>query len=244
MADQMTAPARAAAHGLVVLGEWNINRGYIGLPQSGKSTLALVHAIELGKTPAYVFVHDPNMRVPDRLPDGMPVHRRRYKSVDECKRALKKDAGGVHCLCVENATEVVELATATAAASLRAHGGERGVPSIVLLDEIVMADDASPSYLAPPVRKAIAIRRGLHVGILWTVQSFKMAHPKLYQLPTEIFVFQLGSDQDVATAASIGMDVAACAATKDAMVKQLDGSVVKQKVSAWPRYKYISRSFG
>jgi hypothetical protein len=160
----------------------------------------------LGRIPgAYLFAHDLGWKIKDELPDGRRVGIKRYESIKECEQAIASDARGVHCVATLDAKEVIELGSKTALASVKAHGGKIGIPSVVLIDEVVSAGDANPYRLGDELRATMALRRHRHTGIVWTCQSPNLCHYQMLALSTELVIFRLTSERDLKPLRDVGV---------------------------------------
>lgn len=180
--------------GNVTYREWNVAWAYLGVPGTGKSTCAIADVMR-ECTPCIIIVHDPNWFVPEELPPGLGVkgklNVKRYMSIEEAKRGIASDAGAIHCICIEDAADVIELAKRVGEASIIRGGGDKGIPVIVVIDEIVMAHDASPHRLGKEFRKLLAQRRHYHLGLVYTTQHPHYCHYSLLAMANRVKMFRL-----------------------------------------------------
>jgi hypothetical protein len=186
--------------------------GYVGVAGTGKSTSATHRLMLLGKQ-CYTLAHDANASLPDTLPDGTPTGLIRYSSkpvyeleaqekeekrqLAELRKNLKRHPHGIHAVSSRDAAPLLRLACEVSAKSFEAHGGERGTPCCVLVDEIVACDDATPHRLGPTLRDVLARRRHLGIGLLWTAQSPRLCHYQLFALSTELVMFRINDPRDI-----------------------------------------------
>lgn len=197
----------------------------LGKPGSGKSQHAVRLALGFAAKPGcYIVAHDVGWRLPETLHDGTRTGIQRHESVKEAAGAFgdPRRARGIHCVPSESAADCVQLAEALAEASLEAHGGESGYPSLVLIDEVVAAQMCDPNKLAPAMRHLLTLRRHKNVGLLWTCQSARMVHNQLLTLATELYVFRLTDKRDLDRLREAGVE---------------EGLV--QQVSKLPPYKSV-----
>lgn len=194
------------AEGLPLKGSVNILEGFFGAPGTGKSTAALRRTIEYARRlPAYAFAHDPNENLPTHFHWGPATGLRRHESSDAVMAQLRHDPTGVHCLPSIDAGDALSLATRVAKMGLDRNQGARGVPSIVLVDEMVALNDATPYRLGDQLRQLIARRRHWHTGMLWTCQSPRMAHFQLTTMCTRLFLFRLTHRKDLNAVEDVGV---------------------------------------
>lgn len=183
---------------LVGKGHWNHCIGGIGPVGCGKTTLIMRRAVELARTPAYVIAQDANENLPTRLkPDGTPTGLVRHDSIASVRASLRTDGGGIHAISTLDANGVILLAEEVSAASLKAHGGKRGVPSVVVLDEIVAVRDAKPNYLGDTLSDLLLRRRHHHCALLYTTQSPRRCHYALFDQATELYLFRMRGRRDL-----------------------------------------------
>ncbi len=188
----------------------NTVRSYLGVPGTGKSTLALAdmrkQARELGG--AFMLAHDIGDRLPDRWPDawgGKPTGIVRHNSVVEARAGLGRQPNAIHTLSTADGSEVLALAIEIAKKS-KAWGAEAGAspPVLLFLDEAVGTASASPHRLGDDMRNYIASRRHEHVGLYWTCQSPAMAHYALLALSTEIICGRIVDERALARFEQLG----------------------------------------
>lgn len=153
--------------------------------------------MQYAKQPAYVFAHDLQWKIPDALPDGRPTGIVRHDSLGACVTTLRSDPTGIHCVATEDAGDVVELAIRTADTSLKRNEGRGGIPGLVLIDEIVSAADADSYRLGGPLKQAMALRRHLNIGIIWTSQSPNLCHYQMMAIGSELVIFRLTNKRDI-----------------------------------------------
>jgi hypothetical protein len=162
--------------------------------------------LEWARIPAYIFLHDPGWKAPDKLHDGTPTHVRRFATVEDARAAFAKDPRGIFSISRSTATEVHELAEEVAQASLDAHGGSEGHPAIFGIDEIVTAEICTPNRVDPAFKGLMAEARHRHVGIIAGVQSARMLNNQLLTLATHIELFQITDKRDHARLIECGID--------------------------------------
>jgi hypothetical protein len=183
---------------LVGRGNWNHCIGAIGPVGCGKTTLLMRRAVELARTPAYVVAQDANANLPATLkPDNTPTGIVRHDSIDSVRLHLRADGRGIHAVSTLDANQVILFAEQLAQASLKAHGGQRGVPSVVILDEIVAVKDAKPNYLGDVLSDLLLRRRWHHTALLYTTQSPRRCHYALFDQATELYLFRMRGRKDL-----------------------------------------------
>lgn len=177
-------------------GSVNVSIGAIGVPGTGKSTWALWRVrclqAELG---AYAVAHDPSYRLPDAFPNGKPSGIRRFNSVADARAALASDPTGVLAIATVDAGEVLKLGVETSKESLKRGGDQNATPCIVLVDEIVAAEQAGAYRLGDQFRESLALRRHQHLALVWTTQSPQLAHYQLLSLGTELALFRVTDER-------------------------------------------------
>jgi hypothetical protein len=190
-------------------GDFNLAVGVIGNVGTGKSTWAITRALELQRTiPCYVLAHDAGYRLPARLPDGAPTGITRHETIEAVRAAMKTKPGGVHALATDDAAPVLDLAVEIAAKSMQSSKHRRCPPVVVLIDEIVLLDDATPYRLGTALKKVLARRRHLHVGIIWTCQSAHLVHYQMMTLSTEMVLFRQRDQRDLTRLNNGGIEAA------------------------------------
>jgi len=180
-------------------GKWNVCVGFLGKPGAGKTEGAVRYALDLSRKPGcYIVCHDNGWRVPESLHDGRATGVRRHEQTADAVASLgnPKTARGIHCVPSDDAEEVISIAEAVAEASLEAHGGSCGYPSLVFLDEVVAAGVCRPNYLSPSMQHLLTLRRHKNVGVVWTCQTARMVHNQLLTLATELYIFRLTDRRD------------------------------------------------
>ncbi len=183
---------------LVALGKWNHCIGAIGPVGCGKTTLLMRHAVELAGTPAYVVAQDPNGNLPARLkPDGLATGIVRHNSMASVRASLRADGRGIHAVSTLDANGVILFAEELALESRKKNGGSRGVPSVVILDEIVAVKDAKPNYLGDTLSDLLLRRRWHHTALLYTTQSPRRCHYALFDQATELHLFRMRGRKDL-----------------------------------------------
>lgn len=188
----------------------NIVKSYLGVPGTGKSTLAMSDMVKdqraLGG--AYMIVHDIGDRLPEAWPDawgGKPTGIIRHATVGEARAALAAKPDGIHALSTSDGGAVMELAVQAGASSKAAGAAEGASPPVLLmLDEAVGTAAASPYRMGDDMREFIAGRRHMHVGLYWTCQSPAMAHYGLLALSTEIVVGRIVDERALARFEQLG----------------------------------------
>lgn len=169
---------------------FNVARGYLGLPGSGKTTRAVGDVLKLARASgAYIVAHDSAWSIPDRLPDGTRVPIVRHQSEESARAGYKSAPGSIHALSTETLAPATRIAVDLAAAS--------GRPAILYVDEIVAVPDTSPNYVTPEFRALLSTRRHANVGIVWTTQSPFNVHRVLLKLSTELVIGRLRDGADL-----------------------------------------------
>jgi hypothetical protein len=159
--------------------------------------------------------------------DGVETGIVRYETVEEARAALKSGkTGGITVVPTTDAEPVVKIAEDCAAASLEANGGERGHPGLVLIDEIVAARGCKANYLAPYMEQLMTMRRHKNVGVLWSVQSCRLAHNQLIGMSTRLYIFRLTDGRDLDRLREAGVD-----------------EETLSKITSLPRFEYVEVSF-
>ena len=181
-------------------GEVNIVAGYVGVPETGKSTLAMLHARSLQKNPgAYVVAHDIGYRLPDKLPVGGKVEIRRFDDAVAAGKAL--GAGPQAGIVVVDTWEpetVLALAESIPERQWKGQppGEQRAFPAVLLIDEVAEVPGIKAARLGDEWNRLLARRRHMSVIFLWTTQRASMAHYSLGTLATDLFLFRVVSDKD------------------------------------------------
>jgi hypothetical protein len=178
----------------------------IGKRGSGKSQWCIRRCLDFARIPAMVVAHDVGWKTPDKLHDGTPTFIRRYDSTDEARQAIARDPRGIHLISEASALPVAELAKELAAASLEKHGGDRGHPVILYIDEIVSAEVCNPHHMEPSFKRLLAEARHEHVGIVAGVQSARLLNNQLLTLATHVQLFQITDRRDHARLVECGID--------------------------------------
>lgn len=180
--------------------------GVVGAPGSGKSTYALARAIEYSRSlPAYCIAHDLGWKLPDKFPNGRETGVIRHDSFNSAQQRLSTDARGVHCITTRDAGSVIEYAKKIGKASLDSNAGTHGVPVIILIDEVVSAEDAGPYRLGDSIKDLFALRRHFNLGVIWTAQSPRLCHYQMLGLGTELIIFKLHHKKDFDALADVGL---------------------------------------
>lgn len=173
---------------------FNLCEVFIGVPGTGKSSLALARLMDLyHQHGCYVLIHDEARNLPAVLPaelGGAATGIIRHESIEDCRAQLAADPRGLHAFHSVKADHLIQFAREIAKASLAANGGTKGPPVVVYIDEVVMAVDMEPRKLSPEVKKALTQRRHDHVGYLLTTQQPNMVHPLCLVLSTEVYLFR------------------------------------------------------
>ncbi len=186
-------------------GKWNHNIGFLGVPETGKTTKAVEVVMEMGKTPAYVIAYDPGYNIPDILPqNNKPTGVIRYDTLAECKAGLSKSGKGIHSLETEQASDAVDLALEMMGDG-RKQIGVKSVPAVVFIDEMVTMEDAGQYRLEDRMKQLLTRRRKFHTGIVWTCQSANLCHYAMINLATELYMFRQTGDKDLAKIESAGV---------------------------------------
>lgn len=192
-------------------GTFNHFVGVLGRPGTGKSTHAVELALEIARTPAYVLAHDNGWRMPEELPNGKRATIFRHEDAASALLTMRKHPAGIHAIATTDAEPVIELAKEIAANSLRQHGGKRGIPVLVAIDEVVGAGVCDPNRLSPSMKDLIAKRRHYNVGVIWTCQSARLVHNQLLTLASELRCFTLSDARDLKRLDEAGVDADAIA---------------------------------
>lgn len=178
----------------------------LGKPGSGKSEYAVRRALLMARTPCYVVAHDVGWKIPDTLHDGTPTYVKRHRDAQAAREAINKDPKGIHAISSADAEPVFQLARELAAHSLEANGGDKGVPVLLVIDEVVSAGICDPNRLDPGFKRLLAERRHDHVGILSTCQSARMLHNQVVTLATEVVLFRITDKRDQKRLVEAGLD--------------------------------------
>lgn len=196
--DQNGQPQRSRANGgPIEKGTFNHFHGFLGRPGAGKSYGALRTVNEIAKAqPCYIFAHDTGWRLPEQFADGKSTGIIRHESIESVRHTIARNPVGVHCIPSTDAGDVIQIAVDTAQASLAAHGGDKGYPALVLIDEVVAAEICDPNYISDEMRKLLAMRRHLNVGVFWTCQSARMVHNQLLSLATRLSLYKITDKRD------------------------------------------------
>ena len=176
----------------------------LGAPGTGKSTYALARSLCLHRG-AYVIAHDVGWNLPEHIPGQGTVPIRRHETIEECKAQLSTDPSGIHSIATDDASEVVQLSKDLTDASLEQHNGEKIVPCVLLVDEIVAAQGASPHWLDDSFRHLVAKRRHWRVAFIYTTQSPRLCHNQLLAQATELVIFRLNHQMDFDALARAGV---------------------------------------
>jgi hypothetical protein len=183
----------------------NVAIGCVGSPGSGKSTYALARAIEYARVlPAYCVAHDIGWKLPDTFPNGQETGVIRHDSFNAAQSRLATDPRGVHCIATRDAGTVIQFAQKIGKASLDSNSGTHGIPVIILIDEVVSAEDAGPYRLGDTIKDLFALRRHANLGVIWTAQSPRLCHFQMLGLGTELVVFKLHHRKDLDALADVG----------------------------------------
>lgn len=227
-ATHIATPGKPRPAAGVEKGQWNHAIIVLGVPGCGKSTYALARLIQLCQTPAYGLAHDPGWRLPAKLPDGMPDPKlHRHETIEAGRAAIARDGSGVHAFAVADGQEVLAFGRALSEASLAKGGGDRGTPVVVLLDEGVATESASPYRLGGPMREGLALRRHRHMAIIMTAQDPRLIHYAMVGLSTEIVMFRLRDDRALAELERMGVP-----------------SETTARLRGLPNYHYIVQKLG
>lgn len=163
--------------------------------------------------PCYVVAHDLGWKIPDKLHDGRSTHVIRVRSADEVRQHIAKGKNGLFAVSCDDATEVYELACEIAEQSLDKHGGDKGHPCIVYIDEVVSAGIVDPHHIDPGFKRLMAEARHRHVGIIAGVQSARMLHNTLLTLATHVELFSVTDKRDHRRLVECGLEEATVART-------------------------------
>ena len=184
---------------MVRRGDWDRIEGFVCRPRGGKSVLMMRQILpELDR--CYVLAHDPNWNLPARLPDGTRVPLVRHEDPNHIRRGLETMPRAVHATAGDPSA-LIEQAKEIAAAGLERHsdGHEYGPPVIVILDEIVVWEEARRGGEPGPVlMDLLARRRPHHVGLWYASQYARQAHYSLYSLATTLYLGNMPDLDDVA----------------------------------------------
>ena len=164
----------------------------LGAVGSGKSTHCVRLAHQLARDPGvYVLAHDIGHKLPDRLHDGTRSGIVRHLSVNAALARLKTSPAGIHAVMIPDAGAVISAGIRVAAASLQAHGGTRGYPCVVILDEGTSVSGASRYRLSDEMQTQIVQRRHHHIGLVVGAQSPKAIHYGLLGFASELVLYRL-----------------------------------------------------
>lgn len=186
-------------------GEFNHSIVAVGSPGCGKSTWLVQRVINIARDTGCVVVgYDPGYRVPVSI-NGRTLPVARFDSVAAIHAALRVEARRVCLLAAGECGELVAYARRLSAASLSLHGGQRGVPVIVLLDESVLIEGADTYRLDPDMRALLTGRRHENIGLATTMQTAGIAHKTLLSLATEIACFRIADPVTIARLRACGI---------------------------------------
>lgn len=177
---------------MVTRGKWNVCFGAVGIPESGKTTWAVTQLLRIADhNECWIVAHDPDRRIPPRLPSGREVVVIHHPSVEAAAQAMRTSPAGIHAIDVEDAYEVVTFATRLAGASLKANANQRGVPVLVYLDEAVKVREMSPHAAPHKLLAVVTGRRHLNVGIVWGSQSPQFVHNQVIGQGNQLAMFRV-----------------------------------------------------
>ena len=201
---------------------WNVNKGFIGEPETGKSTVASALAADYARS-CYVLAHDLNFSIPDKLPTGRELEVHRHLLPEQAGASLSRPetSRGIHAIASSDAGEVIDLAYRVSLANL---GGQKvplneeltryhwtgttrteAVPVVVYVDELVNAIDATPYRLGDVAKDLLSQRRHRHVGLIWTTQSPRLVHYQFVSLCTSLVLFRVSQEDDLKALAKAGV---------------------------------------
>lgn len=192
---------------MIAARSFDLWEGYVGKRGTGKSTLALARAVEKAKEigGAYVLVQDPQHRVPDTWPSGKPVGARRYSTCEEARKSIEADPRGIHVISSGRALPVIDLAKKISVAQFGEKNDKQGHPCIVILDEAVNIEGASPYFLSDEMRDLIAGCRHYNVGVIWTSQQPQFVHYSFMALSTRMVLFKVTDERGLANLRKAGV---------------------------------------
>lgn len=177
---------------------WNHCCGFVGIPECGKSTVALFRAMQLAQeTPLYIIAHDPEYALPRRLPDGRATNVRHYETVAAAARGIGQSAGGVHAVTCLDALEVVKFAHRVGEQSLTKAKGGAAPPVICIVDEVTNCKEMGPMWLGPTLQAALVMRRHRHCALFWTTQDPALVNRQFLSKTTELYVFRLEDEAGI-----------------------------------------------
>ncbi len=177
---------------------------YLGRRGSGKSTGALHDLLALKKKlGAWAVGHDAARRVPATLLNGKPSPIMHHHDGDSAKAWLEKRPDLIHLLATENADDALVLAIEVAHIGQEAFG-DKAPPVLCLIDEGVLTS-ASPNNLPPHWRKFLATCRHDNVALFMAVQNPKLIHYALFEMSTEINLYNIEGDHCLSYLAQQGI---------------------------------------
>lgn len=183
----------------VARGGWDVNVGLLGIPGCGKSTVGIWIMFELARDlDCYMLAHDPEHALPARLPDGRTTNLVRHATIASAEAACHAGQPGLHAVACLDAAEVVALGNRLGERSLRHFGASNAPPVLVFVDEVANCDEMGPNYLGPILKNALVLRRHRHCGLVWGTQSPMLVHRQFLGKTTELRVFRLNADPDIA----------------------------------------------
>lgn len=177
---------------MVTRGNWNVCFGAVGVVGSGKTTWNCSQLIKIADhNQCWIIAHDPDRRIPPRLPSGRAVATYHHPSPDAAAAAMRSTPTGIHCIDVDDAYDVVTFGTRLAGASLKANGGHRGTPVLIYVDEAVRVRKMGPH--APPheLLAVITGRRWLNVGFVWGSQFPQSVHNQVIGQGNQLAMFRI-----------------------------------------------------
>lgn len=173
-----------------------------GVPGTGKTTYATAEAERISRF-AYVLAHSGGT-LPDVYPDGRKPKIKEYENVKSALLGISRDPSGIN-LIHSSASDVIDLGVRIAAASLENNGGDRGVPVLLFVDEVVAADEMNAYRLHPTMKQLVALRRHKNVGVLFTSQHPNLCHYQMIALATEVTFFRVIHEDAIRKFRKIGV---------------------------------------
>lgn len=178
----------------------------VGKRGSGKSQWCLTRCLDFAKVPCYILAHDIGKKTPDTLHDGRPTYVRFSDGIDEARKSIARDPRGLHAISTGGAAEVVQLGCDIAEASLAQHGGSKGHPCVIYIDEVVNAEICDTKAMHEDFKRVLMQSRHLHVGLVIGTQSARILNNQLLTNATHLQLFQITDKRDLNRLIECGVD--------------------------------------
>lgn len=194
------APGESAG---IPIGEWNHAELAIGKRGFGKSTRLIERMDDLAKESGgcYMIGHSPEPSFPAGI-TTIPFHY--YETIKSLDRGLRSRPNDFHCMISDEADSTVRYATELAKAVKRASLpfwaksstvalGRKAVPTLVLVDEMMMLDGAKGSAKGAKEDwfKRLLIRlRHFHLAFLGGIQDSNTVSYVNASLATRLWAFR------------------------------------------------------